>query len=129
MPLIAFDAHSALKLCDAMSLYLPDSPLYPTLSTLPAPDFTNPTSSTTTSSQAAIHDSLSILEKVVSLIEADEKETLEREIARRRTRINAGSPQDVKNEVVREVYGGSKVAHPGFQTPFHQLLLVAFTLR
>ena len=97
-----------------MSLYLPESPLYPTLLTLPAPDFTNPTSSTTTSSQAAIHDSLPILEAVVSLIEADEKETLEREIAKRRTRLNAGSPQDVKNEVVREVYGDSKVTHPDF---------------
>jgi superkiller protein 3 len=96
-----------------MSLYLPDSPLYPTLSSLPVPDFTNPTSTTTTDSQAAIHDSLPILEKVVSLIEADEKETLQREIDRRRTRLNAGSLQDVKNEVMREVYGDSKVIDPG----------------
>jgi superkiller protein 3 len=96
-----------------MLLYLPDSPLYSTLSTLPAPDFTNPTSTTTAYSQAAIHDSLPILEEVVSLIEADEKETVEGEIARRRTRLNAGSPQDVKNEVIREVYGDSKVTDPG----------------
>ncbi|KAH9978973.1 TPR-like protein [Lactifluus volemus] len=103
------DQGSRRQLCDAMLLYLPDSPLYPTLSTLPAPDFTNPVSTTTSYSQAAIHDSLPILEEVVSLIETDENETLEREIARRRTRLTTEprSPQEVKNEVVREVYGDS----------------------
>jgi hypothetical protein len=102
-----------------MLLYLPDSPLYPTLSTLPAPDFTNPVSTTTSYSQAAIHDSLPILEEVVSLIETDENETLEREIARRRTRLTTEprSPQEVKNEVVREVYGDSMVTDSGLSTP------------
>ena len=101
-----------------MLLYLPDSPLYSTLSTLPAPDFTNPTSTTTSYSQAAINDSLPILEEVVSLIEVDENKTLEREITRRRTRLTAEtrSPQEVRNEVVREVYSDSKVTDSGLLT-------------
>jgi hypothetical protein len=97
-------------LSDALSLYLPDSRFYPTLSTLPVPDFTNPTSTAIFSSQAAIHNSLPILEEVVSLNEADEKETLDKEVANRRKRLHAGNAQRVRNEVVREVYGGSKVS-------------------
>jgi hypothetical protein len=96
-------------LVDALSLYLPDSAIYPTLSTLPAPDLTNPTDSTTASSQAAIYNSLPVLEEIVSLNEADETETLDKEIDNRRKRLNAGSPRSVRNEVIREVYGSSKV--------------------
>jgi superkiller protein 3 len=98
-----------LQLSDALSLYLPDSPLYSTLSTLPVPDFTNPTSTTTFPSQVAIHNSLPTLEEIVSVTEADEKKTFDSEVAKRRTRLNAGSLRDVENEVTREVYGGSKV--------------------
>ena len=83
--------------------------IYPTLSTLPAPDSTNPTDTTTASSQAAIYNSLPILEEIVSLNEADETETVDKEISNRRKRIHAGSPQSVRNEVIREVYGSSKV--------------------
>lgn len=96
-------------MADALSLYLPDSAIYPTLSTLPAPDLTNPTDSTTASSQVAIYNSLPILEEIVSLNEADETETLEKEIDNRRKRLHAGSPRSVRNEVIREVYGSSKV--------------------
>jgi superkiller protein 3 len=96
-------------LVDALSLYLPDSAIYPTLSTLPAPDLTNPTDSTTASSQAAIYNSLPVLEEIVSLNEADETEMLDKEIDNRRKRLNAGSPRSVRNEVIREVYGNSKV--------------------
>ena len=98
-----------MQLSDALSLYLPDSPLYSTLSTLPVPDYTNPTCTTTFPSQVAIHNSLPTLEEIVSLVEADEKKTFESEVARRRTRLNAGSLRDVENEVTKEVYGGSKV--------------------
>jgi superkiller protein 3 len=98
-------------LVDALSLYLPDSTIYPTLSTLPAPDLTNPTLSTIASSQAAISNSLPILEEIVSLNELDEMETLEKEVANRRKRLNAGSPRSVRNEVILEVYGASKVRY------------------
>lgn len=98
-----------MQLLDALSLYLPDSPLYSTLSTLPVPDFTNPTSAITFPSQVAIHNSLPTLEEVVSLTEADEKKTFQSEVAKRRTRLNAGSLRDVENEVAKEVYGSSKV--------------------
>lgn len=113
---------------DALSLYLPDSPIYPTLSTLPAPDLTNPTDASTASSQAAIYNSLPILEEIVSLDEADETETLKKEIDNRRKRIHAGSPRSVRNEVIREVYGSSRVwyllptlrpcIHPSHKLPY-----------
>ncbi len=102
-------ANITLQLSDALSLYLPNSPLYSTLFTLPVPDFTNTTSATTFPSQVAIHNSLPTLEEVVSLTEADEKNTFESEVSKRRTRLNAGSLRDVENEVAREVYGVSKV--------------------
>ena len=102
-------AHRRLQLSDALSLYLPDSPLYSTLFTLPSPDFTNPASTTTFPSQVAIHNSLPTLEEMVSLTEADEKKTFDREVAKRRTRLNAGSLRYVENEVTKEVYGASKV--------------------
>lgn len=102
-------AHLRLQLSDALSLYLPDSPLYSTLSTLPVPDFTNPASTTTFPSQVAIHNSLPTLEEIVSVTEADEKKTFDSEVAKRRTRLNAGSLRDVESEVTKEVYGGSKV--------------------
>ncbi|KAI9449401.1 TPR-like protein [Lactarius psammicola] len=105
------DHGSDTQLSDALSLYLPDSPLYSTLSTLPVPDFTSPTSTTTFPSQVAIHNSLPTLEEIVSLTEADEKKIFESEVAKRRTRLNAGSLRDVENEVTREVYGGSKLPH------------------
>ncbi|KAI9511143.1 TPR-like protein, partial [Russula earlei] len=98
-----------VHLSDALSLYLPDSPFYPSVSTLPPPDVTNPTSTTITSSQEAVYNSLPILEEIVSLIEADEMETLDKEVTKRRTRLNAGGPQSVRNEVIREIYGGSKL--------------------
>lgn len=96
-------------MADALSLYLPDSTIYPTLSTLPAPDLTSPTSTTIAPSQAAVFNSLPVLEEIVSLNELDEMETLEKEVDNRRKRLNAGSPQVVRNEVIREVYGRSKV--------------------
>ncbi len=95
-------------MADALSLYLPDSAIYPTLSTLPVPDLTNLTDTTTASSQAAIYNSLPIIEDIVSLNEADETERLKKEIDNRRTRLHAGSPRSVRNEVIREVYGSSK---------------------
>jgi superkiller protein 3 len=52
------------------------------------------------------------LEEIVSLNELDEMETLEKEVDNRRKRLHAGSPQSVRNEVIREVYGRSKVWYP-----------------
>ena len=123
MPPIRLKTHGISQLSDALSLYLPESSLYPTLSTLPDPDPTNPTSTSITSSQAAVYNSLPILEEIVSLIEADETATLEREVANRRTRLHAGSPQTVKNEVIREVYKGSKVSCSGLHLQIHLIAI------
>ncbi|KAF8270248.1 TPR-like protein [Lactarius quietus] len=102
---------STSQLSDTLSLYLPNSPLYPTLSTLPVPDFANPTSTITFPSEVAIHNSLPTLEEIISLNEADEKKTFDSEVAKRRTRLNAGSLRDVEIEVTKEVYGASKLPH------------------
>ena len=56
---------------------------------------------------------------MVSLTEADEKRTFDSEVAKRRTRLNAGSLRDVENEVTKEVYGVSKVL---------SLLLIKYSL-
>lgn len=48
---------------------------------------------------------------MVSLNEAVEMETVDKEIVNRRKRLGAGSPQSVKNEVIREVYQASKVSY------------------
>lgn len=58
-----------------------------------------------------MHNSLPTLEEIVSLTEADEKRTFQSEVAKRRTRLNAGSLRDVENEVAKEVYGSSKLPH------------------
>ncbi|TFY78330.1 hypothetical protein EWM64_g5681 [Hericium alpestre] len=97
------------QLSDALSLYLPDSPFYSTLSSLPPPDPTNPIATTTNSSQSAVQNSLPVLEEIVSLLEKDEQETIEQEMKKRRTRLNAGGPEEIKREVGREVYSASKL--------------------
>ncbi|KAA1474268.1 superkiller protein 3 [Dentipellis sp. KUC8613] len=111
------DKGSSAELTEALSLYLPESPFYSTLSSLPQPDPTNPTATSTFASQSAVHNSLPILEEIVSLIEREEKETIEREVSKRRTRLNAAGPEEIKREVGREVYGASRL--PTF---YHEIL-------
>ncbi|THH06300.1 hypothetical protein EW146_g9652 [Bondarzewia mesenterica] len=98
------------QLISALSLYLPDSPLYPTLTSLPPPDPSNPTSTTTYASQIAVQNSLPILEEIVSLIERSEEQNIKKkEVDNRRTRLNAAGPEEVKREVRREVYANSRL--------------------
>jgi superkiller protein 3 len=79
------------------------------LSSLPPPDPTNPTSSTTYEAQTAIHNSLPILEQLITLLEAHEDQYLKKEVEKRRTRLTS-SPQDqLKNEVGMEIWGTSRV--------------------
>jgi superkiller protein 3 len=69
-------------------LLLPGSALYPTLFSLPPPDPTTPTASTILPIQISVHNSLPTLEEVVALIESEEEEAIEREIQRRRMRLD-----------------------------------------
>ena len=78
------------------------------LCTLPPPNPTSPTSTTTAVTQEAIHNSLPILEEIVALIEKDEHEMLQKEIDKRRQRLNAPRLEELKKEVEREILGTSK---------------------
>jgi superkiller protein 3 len=91
-------------------LLLPESPLFPVLSTLPPPNPTNPTSTTTSATQEAVHNSLPIILEIMALVEKDEDETFKRELDKRRLRLNALGPEELKKEVEREVWGTSKVS-------------------
>ncbi|KAG8910291.1 Superkiller protein 3, partial [Tulasnella sp. 408] len=108
------------EVSEAISLYLPDSPYYPVLSTLPPPDQTAPTASTTLASQLALHNTLPILEELVSIEEKREKEFITKEVEKRRTRIGSSPLNILKLEVGREAWSSSKlprlygeiIAHP-----------------
>ena len=99
----------SLQLVNALSLLLPGSRLYNVLSTLPPPEPTAPTKTTTQDIQAAIVNSLQTLEEIVALVERSEDDAYVKEVERRRTRINAGTQQEVQNEVGRDIWGASKV--------------------
>ncbi|KAH8093923.1 TPR-like protein [Cristinia sonorae] len=97
------------QISEVLYFYLPDSTYYPLLSTLPPPDATNPTSTTTFQAQAAIHNSLPILEEIISIYEREEEAAIKNEVERRRTRLGAAGPEQIKREVGREVWGSSKL--------------------
>jgi superkiller protein 3 len=96
-------------LVQALIDVLPGSPYYPLLSTLPEPDATNPTATTTFWIQTAIHDSFPILEEVVSIVEAEEQARFAKEFSARRTRLGAPKPTIIRRELDREICGSSMV--------------------
>ncbi|KAL1743133.1 hypothetical protein HDZ31DRAFT_83630 [Schizophyllum fasciatum] len=100
---------SRQQLVDALGLFLPDSPYYDAISALPPPDATNPESSTTFYTQSAVHNSLPILEEMAALLEQDEADYLRREVEKRRTRLGAAGPEELKKEVGREIWSTSKL--------------------
>ncbi|KAG6854057.1 hypothetical protein C0991_011035 [Blastosporella zonata] len=98
-----------LQVIETMSLLLPQSPMHAVLSSLPLPDLTSPTSTTTLVTQTAIHHSLPHIEEIVQLVEVQEEETLRKEVDKRRTRLGAPSLEILKNEVGREIWGPSRL--------------------
>jgi superkiller protein 3 len=92
-----------------LSLYLHSSPLYPVLSQLPPPDLTNPTATTTFDAQSAINNSLPVLEEIVLITERDETKLIESEVGKRRQRLGAPPPEQIRKDVDQEVLGSSKV--------------------
>ncbi|VDB87360.1 unnamed protein product [Peniophora sp. CBMAI 1063] len=100
---------TATQLADALALYLPPSPFYSVLSTLPTPDHTAPTSTTTYTAQCAVYSTLPVLEEITSIYEREEETLVKREIESRRKRLGAKGPEEIKREVGREVYGTSKL--------------------
>ncbi|KAF9456626.1 TPR-like protein [Collybia nuda] len=100
---------SRLQLIDALSLLLPGSSIYNTLSNLPLPDVTKPTSTTTFDAQNVVHNSLSTLEEIVGLLETHEEETLKKEVEKRRTRLGAPGPEQLKKEIGVDIWSVSQL--------------------
>ncbi|KAL4074288.1 superkiller protein 3 [Scleroderma citrinum] len=100
---------SKQQLIHALSYLLPDSPFYDTLSNLPPPDLTNPTATATLATQTAIHNSLPVIEEIVSLTEQSEEGFIKTEFDRRRTRLGASQPEQLKKEIGLEVWRSSKL--------------------
>ncbi|KAJ3841697.1 TPR-like protein [Lentinula raphanica] len=99
------------SLIDALCLLLPDSPLFEVLSNLSPPDHTNPTSTTTSSIQTAIHNSLIVILECIAILERDEDIYVKKEFEKRRTRLNAGPPEQIRKEIGREVWGNSRLPY------------------
>jgi superkiller protein 3 len=64
---------------------------------------------TTYAAQAAIHNSLPVLQEIVSLLENDEDESVKNEVNKRRIRLGASGPEQLKKEVGSEIWGRSRV--------------------
>ena len=77
---------------------------------LPEPEPTAPTSTTIYNIQTAIHNSLPILEEVISLTEKTEEERIKKEVDKRRMRLGSGRPEQIKKEVSKEVWENSNVS-------------------
>jgi len=99
----------SIQVINALSYYLPESGYYTLLSTLPQPDPTNPTVTTTYDSQEAIHNGFRILEEIVSTTEIIEEDLFKREVDRRRTRLGAPNLEQLRKEVFLEIYNKSQV--------------------
>lgn len=59
--------------------------------------------------QSAIHNSLPLIEEIVTLLEKEEELEITKEVERRRMRLGSGRPEDIRNEVGRDIWGASKV--------------------
>lgn len=97
------------QLLDSLANYLSGSAFYPLLSTLPLPDPTSPTSTTTFEAQVAIHNGLDVLEEMISVTEALEESTYKREVEKRRMRLGASSPDQLRKEVFKDISDSSQV--------------------
>ncbi|KAG1745363.1 superkiller protein 3 [Suillus paluster] len=97
------------EVIQALFFYLPDSSLYPVISSLPPPDPTNPTSTSIFPTQSAIHNSLVVYEELISLTEREEEMFIKSEFDKRRTRLGAPKPEQLKKDIGIEVWRSSKL--------------------
>ncbi|PPQ99738.1 hypothetical protein CVT24_009721 [Panaeolus cyanescens] len=97
------------EIIQGLSYYLPESPVYALLSTLPRPDPTNPTGTSTFEAQDAVHNGLPILEEIIQLTEKIETGRFNREFASRRTRLGAPPPDVLQKDIQREISADSKL--------------------
>ncbi|KAF9497222.1 TPR-like protein [Pleurotus eryngii] len=96
-----------VQLAQALKLLLHGSPIFEALSDLPLPDHTKP--SPITSMQDAIHNTLPVLQELVTLYEDEEQEVIKKEIAKRRTRLGAPSLDQLAREVKYAVLSKSEL--------------------
>jgi hypothetical protein len=99
------------QLIQTLSLLLPSSPLHPILAGLPPLDPTNPSvTSAVIVVQEAMVDSLRVLEEIVLLTETEEAARFEMEFKKRRMRLDASGPEQIKKAVGREIWATSQVS-------------------
>ncbi|PIL34098.1 hypothetical protein GSI_03809 [Ganoderma sinense ZZ0214-1] len=103
------DLSAPIELAEALTLLLPESPFYATLSLLPPPDPTSPTSTTTFVAQSAIHNSLPVLEELVSIYEKHEQGVRRDEVSKRRTRLNGPPLEQIQRDVALEILSISQL--------------------
>ncbi|KAK7466875.1 Superkiller protein 3 [Stygiomarasmius scandens] len=97
------------QVIEALSFLLPSSPFYTLLSTLPTPDPTSPTSTTTFAIQSSIYNGLAVLEELINIVERQETELFEKELEKRRTRLGAPGLDQIKKEVGTEIWSSSQL--------------------
>ncbi|EJD52731.1 TPR-like protein [Auricularia subglabra TFB-10046 SS5] len=97
------------QIVESLQLALPSSPYYSVLSALPDADPTAPTASTTYAIQSAIHHSLPTLQEIIAILEKEEESFVTREFNKRRTRLNAGTPEQIKRQVGLEIWETSEL--------------------
>ncbi|KIY52714.1 hypothetical protein FISHEDRAFT_69529 [Fistulina hepatica ATCC 64428] len=97
------------QISQALRLLLPGSEYYDTLSSLPAPDHTNPTSTTTHDIQCAMYNSLPVLQEIVSILEAQETSSFNVEVDKQRQRLGAPGLDQIKLDVRLEMSASSQL--------------------
>ncbi|KZT56246.1 hypothetical protein CALCODRAFT_323866 [Calocera cornea HHB12733] len=106
---LARERGTRTELVAALQLLLPGSELYATLELLPDPEPTAPLASGVHAVQLAMVDSLPTLQEVIALSEKEEDEAVKREVDKRRMRLGAGTAEEIRRAVRKEVGEGSQL--------------------
>ncbi|PLW51233.1 hypothetical protein PCASD_01010 [Puccinia coronata f. sp. avenae] len=109
LKLISFPEKSPKQSVDALSLVLDDSPFHSLLSTLPAPDYTNPESSPLMKLQIILANTLPTLHEIIEVVQTKQDQSISREISKRRTRLTSvpKNAAQTRADVINEVYPSS----------------------
>jgi len=109
--IIALKEHgSRPEVIGALSLLLPSSPFYSTLSAIPPPDPSN--SAASPSYAFPWTDSLELYDSLIELLEKEEESTFKSEFDKRRTRLGASPPEELKKEIGQEIWSSSQASLP-----------------
>ncbi|KAE8260113.1 hypothetical protein A4X13_0g561 [Tilletia indica] len=106
------DEGGTAKRSHALQLWLPSSPYYALLSSLPIADQSAPNSTTTFEAQMAVHaNSLQILQEIIGLEEALEQDSIHKEVNKRKMRMDQAGKSRAKlqAEVGIEYWSQSKL--------------------